>query len=110
MLCARPPKTWSGEIHTVSVQRRVPLQTSPPSLRTVQVTVVFSPEKFCAATPTAVTTRFAGGVATAVATVRALFVSFDSITYGAIGSVASATTVTYEPRAAGERTNVFVCV
>ena len=93
MFCARQPKTGSGEIQISSVQRRVPLHTSPPSLRTVQVIVVFSPEKFSAGALTEVTTRLAGWSTTAVATVRELLSSIDSGTSGGNGFV-SAITVT----------------
>ena len=42
----------------MSVQRRVALQMSPPSLSTVHVIVVFSPEKFWAGALTEVTTNW----------------------------------------------------
>ena len=77
----------------MSAHRRVPLQTAAPSLRTVQLTVVFSPEKFCAGALTATTFRSAGRATTSAATVRLLLVSFDSVSDG-YGGPMSLTTVT----------------
>ena len=71
-------KVGSAEIHTWSLHRRVPSQTAPPAFSTVHLIVVFSPEKFSGNASIVITRRSAGKVATVVATVRPLFVSFVS--------------------------------
>src|SRR3954447_16010587 len=68
----RGMKCGSGEIHTWSFHRRVPAQMAPPSLRTVQLTVVFSPEKFCGCDWIDTTRRSAAGVAIWVVAVAVL--------------------------------------
>src|SRR5205814_1490627 len=98
----------SGEIQTLSIQNRVPDQMGGPSLTTVHVTVVCSPEKFCGGACTETTRRSAGRRSTSASTVRVLLYSFDSLRLGSI--TASAITVTYKPRAAGDRSKLCVFV
>ena len=91
-----------------SVHIRVPLQTAAPSLRTVQVMVVFSPESFWAGALTDVTFRSAGRATTSVATVSWLLVSIDSLSDGWIST--SVSTVTKRPVTAGDRSKLLVSV
>src|SRR5262245_56354346 len=106
-------KVGSGEIQTESIHSRVPDHVVAPSLTTVHVKVAVSPEKIgsdaCSAeTATEATLRSAGRASTSASTVSVLFVSSDSSRLG--GNTASAITVTWRPRVAGERSNFWVFV